>query len=72
MNNFSKVLTALGAFIGVLAVWTLLVTIPVQLLWNWLCPELFGLPKIGFLQTVGLIVLINFLLNRGNSKSDKS
>lgn len=71
MNNFSKMLGLLGTFLGLLIVWTLLVTIPVQLLWNSLVPDLFGLPKIGFFQTMGLILLINLLFNRG-SKSDKT
>ena len=69
MNNLSKLLSLLGAFIGLLFVWALLVTIPVQLLWNWLVPEIFGLPKLGFFQTMGLILLVNFLLNRSGSKS---
>ena len=71
MNNLSKLLGLLGAFIGLLLVWALLVTIPVQLLWNWLVPEIFGLPKLGFFQTMGLILLVNFLLNRSGSKSNE-
>ncbi len=69
MQNFGKMLGLLSAFVGLLLLWTLLVTLPVQLLWNWLVPEIFGLPKIGFFQTAGLILLINFLLNRSGSKS---
>ena len=34
----------------------------VMLLWNALLPELFGLPAIGFLQAVGLLVLARILL----------
>jgi hypothetical protein len=69
MNNFSKMLGLFGAFIGLLAVWTLLVTLPVQLLWNSLVPEIFGLPKLGFWQTMGLILLLNFLFQRGKSST---
>lgn len=69
MQNFGKMLGLLSAFVGLLLLWTLLVTLPVQLLWNWLVPEIFGLPKIGFFQTAGLILLINFLFNRSGSKS---
>jgi putative flippase GtrA len=66
MNTFLK--TA-AAFVGVLVLWTLLVTLPVQLLWNWLCPVLFGLPKISFLQTMGLLLLVNFIFNRNGGKA---
>lgn len=67
MSTLSKTIGAILAFLGVILVWTLLVTIPVQLLWNWLMPVIFGLPKISFWQTVGLILLINFLFNHNRS-----
>jgi len=38
------------------------------LLWNWLCPEIFGLPKIGFLQAWGLCALGNIMFNMGRNK----
>ena len=69
MNNFLK---AAIAFVGVLVLWTLLVTLPVQLLWNWLCPTLFRLPKIGFFQTMGLLLLVNFIFNRNGGSKDKA
>jgi hypothetical protein len=56
----------------VLVLWTLLVTLPVQLLWNWLCPTLFGLPKISFFQTMGLLLLVNFIFNRNGGSKDKA
>ncbi len=42
------------AFIGVFGVC-------VMLLWNWLMPELFGLPEIGFCKAAGLLVLCKIL-----------
>ena len=66
-----KSLTAIGAFLGIVLVWTLVVTLPVQLLWNWLVPEIFGLPKIGFWQTVGLILLVNLLFRSDNRRAEK-
>ena len=33
----------------------------VRLLWNWLLPPLFGWPKIGFWQALGLLVLCRIL-----------
>ena len=45
----------------------LLASIPVALLWNWLVPEIFKLPEIGFLQAFGLLLLLG-LLTRTNAK----
>lgn len=33
----------------------------VMLLWNWLMPEIFGLPSISFWQAAGLLVLCKIL-----------
>ena len=33
----------------------------VKLLWNWLAPELFGLPQITFWQAIGLLALCRIL-----------
>lgn len=35
--------------------------IAVMLLWNWLCPVIFGLPAISFLQALGMALLIGIL-----------
>jgi hypothetical protein len=37
------------------------VSLPTWLLWNWLMPELFGLPSINFFQAFGLLLLSGFL-----------
>ena len=34
---------------------------PVQLLWNWLMPVIFGLPTISFWQSAGLMLLVSNL-----------
>lgn len=36
---------------------------PHYLLWNWLMPQLFGLPKITILQSFGFMVLCGFWFN---------
>jgi len=58
---FKWVFVPTFALFGILAIWIIIVTLPVQLLWNWLVPVIFGLPKLGFLQTAGLLVLTNLL-----------
>ena len=42
----------------------LVLSIPLCLLWNWLMPYIFGLPKLNILQTFGLSVLISLLSPR--------
>mgnify|MGYP003119516441 FL=1 len=42
----------------------MILSIPLCLLWNWLMPFIFGLPKLSLLQTFGLSVLISLLAPR--------
>lgn len=45
-----------GMFIGILiGAW------PFMLLWNWLMPVIFGLAKLTFWQSAGLLLLCGFL-----------
>lgn len=37
---------------------SLVLSVPVMFLWDWLMPTLFGLPEITLLQTLGLLVLV--------------
>lgn len=50
-------LFALGAFLIV----GMVLSIPLCLLWNWLMPNIFGLPTISVLEAFGLSALITFL-----------
>ena len=45
-------LVVMAALLGGLVMW----------LWNWLMPEIFGLPMLSFWQAVGLLVLCKLLL----------
>jgi hypothetical protein len=58
MNDFIQ---GLLLVIGVLVLTVLIMGFPLMLLWNWLMPELFGLPMIGFWQAVGLNLLASIL-----------
>ena len=42
----------------------IVLSIPLCLLWNWLMPFIFGLPKLNLLQTFGLSLLISLLSPR--------
>ena len=47
--------------LGVLILAVLLFGAPLMLLWNWLMPEIFGLPYIGFWQACGLQLVATLL-----------
>jgi hypothetical protein len=64
-----ELLEKVGAVVGgiaIVALVGLLMCLPVMWLWNGLMPEIFGLIKITFWQSLGLIILCNFLF--GGSK----
>jgi hypothetical protein len=57
--------------VGVLCLMAILMGLPLQLLWNWLMPRIFGLPTIGFWEAVGLNVMSSILFKTTvNSKKD--
>lgn len=58
MTILQKHLVFIPAFIVVFAA---LFGCVVMVLWNWLMPELFGLPFISFWQAVGLLLLCKIL-----------
>jgi hypothetical protein len=58
---FEKFIVGGLVVLGFLIVLGLLIALPIQLLWNWLCPILFGLPAITFWQALGLFALVRCL-----------
>ena len=50
--------------IGEIIVAALLFTVPFYSWWNWLIPQIFGLPEITLLQSMGLSLMIVFVLRR--------
>jgi hypothetical protein len=47
--------------IGIIILTVMLFGMPLQLLWNWLMPNLFNLPYITFWQAVGLNLVATIL-----------
>ena len=47
-----------------LIVWSLILAWPMQLLWNWLVPTIFGLGRITFFQAFGLKLLLGLTFGR--------
>ena len=64
-----EMLTAMGLVVGVLIVVTLILTLPIYWLWNWLMPELFGLQAITFWQALGVALLSSCLFKSASSGS---
>ena len=44
---------------------------PVMLLWNWMMPEIFHLPRIGFWQAWGLMFLSSLLIKNNVTMTSK-
>jgi len=60
-----KTVAIVGGITAAVVVGAFLLGFVVQALWNWLFPEIFGLPKITYWQALGLFILARFLLSGG-------
>ena len=58
MNN---ILNEIAKLLALIVTFVLILGYPMMWLWNWLMPELFGLPTITFLQAIGLNVLTSII-----------
>ncbi len=56
-NNLESILTV----VGLVVLLVMLLGIPLQLLWNWLMPSIFGLKYITFWEAVGLNAISSIL-----------
>ena len=71
MNKFRVYWDIVSPTLGILVISAVMffvigmvLSIPLCLLWNWLMPFIFGLPKLNLLQTFGLSILISLLAPR--------
>lgn len=71
VEKFSIWFSAFLAVVGILCFICLIIGLPVWILWNLLCPKLFGLPYITFWQAVGLNLLCSFLFKTVSVSSKK-
>jgi hypothetical protein len=67
----NNVLEAILLIVGLIVLAGILLALPLQLLWNWLMPNLFNLPAITFWQALGLNMLAGILFKSNiNIKKD--
>lgn len=65
-ETLAKILLAFS----VIALLGVLLGLPLQLLWNWLMPTIFGLPTITFWQAMGLNILASILFKDNSIKTN--
>lgn len=65
MNGIWNKLVELGIRCGIVAfLWVVVAIIigfPIKWLWNWIMPNLFGLPEISFWMALGIALLVSIL-----------
>jgi hypothetical protein len=57
----NNVLEAILLIVGLIVLAAILLALPLQLLWNWLMPQIFNLPMITFWQALGLNMMSGIL-----------
>lgn len=68
MAEFAEIIGWIIIGAGIVVLVALLFMIPTWLLWNWLCPKLFGLPRVSLLESLGLLLLTGFLFRSSSSR----
>jgi len=71
MNKFFEKIVIAVATILIVCIVAFLIAWPFMLLWNWLMPAIFGLCKIGFWQSLGLLILSGMLFRSSSNSSSK-
>lgn len=68
------ILTGIGAIVVYILLfvffYSIIVALPVKILWNWIIPDLFGLTKITYSQAFGISLLFRILIPTSSSKSN--
>lgn len=66
------ILLAVAAVLGFVFMLSVVLAVPVMLLWDWLMPTLFGLKEITLMQAWGLTLLCSLLFKSNTSTSSKN
>ena len=71
--NFLGIVEGIGNFVlGILLLilFCCIMAIPTWLLWNWLMPQIFGLPQINLLEAFGILILCKILFKSKSENND--
>jgi hypothetical protein len=66
-----KAINTVLAAVAIVVAFSLLFSLPVMWLWDWLMPTLFGLKEITLFQAWGLSVLCSLLFKNNTASSSK-
>lgn len=62
-----KILNKIAEILTVVIIIVLIISVPVMVLWNWLMPDIFGLPQITFWQAIGISLLTTILFKNSDT-----
>lgn len=71
MGKFISIFAGIGIFVLTIILIAFICGFPTMLLWNWLMPDIFGLPRINYWQAMGLMMLCSILFKSNNSKKEE-
>jgi Ca2+/H+ antiporter, TMEM165/GDT1 family len=69
MENMENFFRGLMVIIGIICLVSLLIGLPLWILWNLVMPDVFGLPHITFWQAVGLNLICSILFKEYRVKT---
>lgn len=61
MGKKIQILETLSQFIIIMMIWAFIIGYPVKIIWNWIMPVIFELPRITFWQAWGMFFLSTIL-----------
>jgi hypothetical protein len=70
MRMLWNLLTELFTLVGFVAMYAVLLALPTMLLWDYVMPIIFSLPKITLFQALGLNLLCGILFRSRSSSSN--
>lgn len=66
MDTITDILSGVMVLMAMVLILLLLFSLPTMWLWNYLMPDLFGLPTIGFAQALAMNLLTTLLFRSSN------
>lgn len=74
MRFFAKLFGGTIILLSTMVIIAIIFAVPIMFLWNWLMPDIFGLPTISIWQAIGINFLSSMLFqssqNKGGGEDD--